>query len=449
MTPISHDIHLRAATALLVLFIVANLAGCGGGSGGGGDATGAVLVSSTPADGDSGVSTLVSVQAVFNDDFDVTALSDADVRLAEEGEPLMVKGIVSYDPSTRTAVFTPLTKVRFDTQYTFSVSRPSVTPTEQVAQLTFKTFVNPQKLSVAFDNSGAEAAYQRDSYDDEGRTLRSVTFIGPGTNGEWFDDDDQPSVYSEDSYDQDRHSRRTHYDAGLDAAWFNEDDQPVYYEDYRYDEAGRLRQAARYESPGDDEQWFTNDPVSAGFAYDYDLHGNLTHWRRLIAAGPDGQWFTEDDQADQLLVYRYDAEHHRTHLLVISDDANGDGGLTEADPPSSYLIYDHDENGNQTSATTYVDVLGDGVSADDTPVQYVGLEYDAGQNVSREISSVSPGSDDTWGTDDDLRVGCGVYRYNDLGNRVDFTQSRDPGADSVWCTNDDLLASRREYDTSL
>jgi len=61
MTAYFYRNELRARGALLTLFVLASLSGCGGGSGGGGDATGAVLLSSTPADGETRVSTLANV----------------------------------------------------------------------------------------------------------------------------------------------------------------------------------------------------------------------------------------------------------------------------------------------------------------------------------------------------------------------------------------------------
>jgi len=86
------------------------------------DVTRPTVVATAPRDSATGVATNTVVTATFNEPMDPTSINSSTVRLTAQGGGAAVAGMVSYNPGTNTATFTPLTPLANFTTYTLTVT---------------------------------------------------------------------------------------------------------------------------------------------------------------------------------------------------------------------------------------------------------------------------------------------------------------------------------------
>ncbi len=114
---------LKLLGTVVILLFLASCGGGGGGGGGGGngDTTPPTVLSTSPADGTTGVDVSKSVTATFSEAMDDSTITTSSFTLTlSSNSP--VSGTVTYDSGTNTATFTPSTDLDYETTYTATIT---------------------------------------------------------------------------------------------------------------------------------------------------------------------------------------------------------------------------------------------------------------------------------------------------------------------------------------
>lgn len=189
---------------------------------------------------------------------------------------------------------------------------------------------------------------------------------------------------------------------------------------------------------------YSGGAISEWLGSTLDAGGRVRSTMRYDAPGPDGQWLTEDDHAAE----RFDIA--RTSVDLVADmreyDAGPDGALGTADDVVARLErHRFDSTGRETDVAIYIGAGPDGrwATADDVPGSY---QTKGWMGMSRiQLSFIdSPGADGVWRTGDDAGPLWHAYAY-DTRDRLVRETVRSTGADRFAGTNDDEIRSHVDH----
>ncbi|MEK6776359.1 MAG: Ig-like domain-containing protein, partial [bacterium] len=188
--------------AWFLLFVFLVQAGCGGGGGGNdADTTKPTVISSNPADGESGVSILSEIQIIFSESLDSTTVSTKTAALQTQ-DGRTVSCIVTYDNDNLTVTLVPDIPLLNGTSYLVILSdlKDPARNTIIETTLSFSTSQNLASKNI-FYSGGDVSSYISLTYDAQGNQTQSATYNDAGTDGTWFTADDGVDSYVSLTYD--------------------------------------------------------------------------------------------------------------------------------------------------------------------------------------------------------------------------------------------------------
>lgn len=179
---------------------------------------------------------------------------------------------------------------------------------------------------------------------------------------------------------------------------------------YEMDDQGRNRDMKRFNNPGNDGVWFTED--DRGYSHiQYYWSDDKTNATMVYAPGEDGVWYTLDDTITAFSVREYlEGFNFRTTYY----SGPGEDGIWSSKDDLVNYYADHIRN------------------ADNKPIGY--------------IKYIAAGGDGKWHTEDDVVQSRTTTEYDEEGNRLHYYSYNDPGSDGNWFTQDDSI---KNYNTSL
>jgi Bacterial Ig-like domain len=409
-----------------IAFVLAGaLSGCGGGGGTTAAPTPvaapATLVSTTPANTATRVSTSQTVQMVFNNDLDSTTVSGSAVRLVRNGIAESVT--TSYDSFSRTLTITPANGFAQGAQYTVSIpgvrDLTGAAPTG-VTALTFKTFIEPNPRGQFYNADGSLHYFTKGEVDSSDNLTRFIYYKGLGPDG----------------------------------TMYTPDDEVDYYVNYQYDARGNRLSEVTYEARGVNGVWFdtaatTDDAVRSAITYIYNASGMLTG-QVSATAGPDGRALTADDVVTGFSSRTQDANGYLTRLINFTSVGTDGVPFTADDLVGSFESYTYNARGAVTQTVKYARPGPDGLAftTDDVVDTFSSRDYTAAGIEQRFVQYSSAGPDGRPFTADDVVSIYNQTYFNALGVATHSLEFDARGADNLWLTADDRVSKVFTYTTT-
>ncbi|MBN2401176.1 MAG: hypothetical protein JXN64_02140 [Spirochaetes bacterium] len=331
--------------------------------------------------------------------------------------------------------------------------------------------------SYSFNNPGPDGIYHTQDdiynsyvihfYDKNGNAVEYIEGISAGMDGIWLTEDDGFSVLVAYEYENKLLSREIHYsDADVISCYYL----------YSYNQDFRIDAEWKYNGPGPDKEWLTEDDnLETETFYQYDDSGNIirettghdkygivSYWysysynteNKIIEKieynkeGHDNIWFTGDD----IIASRESYEYNRNGRLTLSINSLSPGTddiwFNSDDNINSYTIRDYTEFTETYTSYYWPDnrIGPDGLwfTADDIPWYKIYILYNVIRNVKKDqeiyIITYGAGNDGIWFTADDVKLNSYMRnRFDPHGNPLGTTYYNGPGNDGVWMTGDDLI----------
>jgi hypothetical protein len=225
---------------------------------------------------------------------------------------------------------------------------------------------------------------------------------------------------------------------GDDGDWFTNDDLPSRFSKTTYDAAGHRITQASFRDPGDDGDWSTGDDDLL-FATRYIWEGDqLIRRENLGGPGADGDWFTNDEPLIGWFTSVDEADGG-------ADTEYGDPGpdetwMTNDDVVTSVGWYELDADGNQTSL---VQIQGAGpdeeLYTEDDEGFALTYVYDENGWSTEGRTIVAAGADGDWLTNDDVVSDRTTFELDLEAHTLEGRVYVGAGGDETWGTGDDVL----------